>query len=178
MGYEWYDHSMATGAGILTIIIPLAAVVAAPFLRHAFDMRREKKYREVVGSLFWGILPFGVASLVWTATGDTPMALNNWLLGTVGAAIGAAAFIYGGYVTRDLVSSARAQSTPTSTTASPTPEKPQPNFRGAAGIVMQGVTNGSIIGNKSHDNAGPNIGVYDSKNIQVKENETYGSKPK
>jgi hypothetical protein len=90
--------------GVLIIVIPLAGVIAAPFLRHAFEMRKEAKYREMVGSLFWGILPFGIAALIFSATGDKAVILQNWLLGAIGAAIGATAFVYGGYVVRDKLS--------------------------------------------------------------------------
>jgi hypothetical protein len=108
---------MLPGAGILTIIIALAGAIAAPFLRHVFELRKEKKYREMAGSLFWGLLPFGAASLVWTAIGDSPMAWNNLLLGVVGAAIGAAGFIFLGYVVSD--QRAAAQSSQVSSGGSP-----------------------------------------------------------
>ena len=129
------DHYPVMGMGILIIVIPAAGVFAGPFLRHSFEMRKEGNYREMAGSLFLGLLPFGVASLLWSAVGDSTMTAQNWLLGVFGAAIGASLFIYGGYVARDLW-------TP--------PEKPPVNHDGSAtsnslgnvtgnqGIVTQG----------------------------------------
>jgi hypothetical protein len=88
------------GTGTLAIITAFAGILAAAFIRHAFDMRKEQKYREMVGAVFWGMLPLGVVCLVWAATGDSPMRLQNSLLGLVGAAIGASAFVWLGYVVR------------------------------------------------------------------------------
>jgi hypothetical protein len=87
------------GINILYIAIPLTSVIAAQLLRHAFEMRRENKYREMFGSVFWAVVPFGVSSLVWARTGPD-MYAQNLTLGLLGAAIGACALIWIGYVVR------------------------------------------------------------------------------
>jgi hypothetical protein len=87
------------GINILYIAIPLASVIAAPFLRHAFEMRKENKYREMFGSVFWAAIPFGVSSLLWARTGPVMFA-QNLTLGLLGAVIGACALIWIGYVVR------------------------------------------------------------------------------
>jgi len=88
------------GSGTLAIVTAFASILAAAFLRHAFDMRKEQKYREMAGSIFWGLVPLGVVCLIWAATSDSSMRIQNSLLGCIGAAIGAAAFIWLGYVVR------------------------------------------------------------------------------
>jgi hypothetical protein len=87
------------GINILYIAIPLASVIAAAFLRHAFEMRKEDKYREMFGSVFWAAIPFGVSSLLWARTGPV-MFTQNLTLGLLGAVIGACALIWIGYVIR------------------------------------------------------------------------------
>ena len=86
------------GTGILIILIPIAGVLTAAFVRHAFDMRREKKYREMAGSIFWGVIPFAVVLVFWTANQDPSVMVRNWSFGIVGAITGAALFIWLGYV--------------------------------------------------------------------------------
>ncbi len=88
------------GSGTLAIVTAFAGILAAAFLRHAFDVRKEQKHREMAGSIFWGTLPLGVVCLVWAAMGDSPMRIQNSLLGFIGAAIGASAFVWFGYVVR------------------------------------------------------------------------------
>jgi hypothetical protein len=89
------------GSGTLAIITAFAGILAAAFLRHAFDMRKEQKYREMAGSIFWAMVPLGVVCLIWAqTTGDAPMWVQNALLGCIGAAIGASAFVWLGYIVR------------------------------------------------------------------------------
>ena len=72
-------------------------------------MRKEKNYREMIGSVFWALIPFGVICLMWASNRDSPMYAQNFVLGLVGAAIGASAFIYGGYVFRPPIANAQTQ---------------------------------------------------------------------
>jgi hypothetical protein len=51
------------GLGLGTFLGAFAGVLSAPFFRNALEMRREKNYREAVGSVFWGLVPFGVVLL-------------------------------------------------------------------------------------------------------------------
>lgn len=96
---------------ILLIAIPVAGVISAPFLRNAFEMRREKNYREMAGSIFWGLIPFAVVCLIWATNGDSPVNIQNCVLGLVGAAIGASGLIWIGYVVRP-ITPALAQNNP------------------------------------------------------------------
>jgi hypothetical protein len=57
-------------AGLLYLALPIAGVFSAPFLRNAFEMRREKDYRETAGSIFWGLMPFGVVLFIWVMDHD------------------------------------------------------------------------------------------------------------
>jgi hypothetical protein len=88
------------GIGLGAFFLAVAGVISAPFFRNAFEMRRQNK-REMVGSIFWGTLPFLVVLIVWAATGDLPMRIQPVILGVFGAVVGAAAAIYLGYVARD-----------------------------------------------------------------------------
>jgi hypothetical protein len=77
-------------------------------------------------------------------------------------------------------SKAQSSATPTLSQVPPPPTAPQapaPQFSGG-GIVVQGAADVRITNNKSHDNSGPNIGVFDSKNVDVQKNETYNTKAK
>lgn len=131
---------MTPNAGILIIVVPFAVAISQHFLRHGFDMSRERKYREMAGSLCLGLLPFGIASLIWTAIGEPPMALNNWLLGVVGAAIGASALIYGGYVVHDWrVTPAAAQSGTEKNPAETTSTLPSGSATHGGGVLDLGV---------------------------------------
>jgi hypothetical protein len=118
------------GTGILSIALPIAVVIAAPFFRNVFDMRREKNYREMVGSVFWGVVPFGVICVIWAASGDSPVRAQNMVLGLVGAAIGASGMIWVGYFVRDM--SAKA-------------EPPGPSSSGPASTQMGAVNNQGIV---------------------------------
>jgi hypothetical protein len=84
----------------LALVTAIAGLVAAPFLRHAFDMLREGHHREMAGAVFLGLLPLVAPCLFWAWTGDAPMRVQNALLGSLGAALGAAALIWIGYVVR------------------------------------------------------------------------------
>jgi hypothetical protein len=88
------------GTSILYIALPLASVIAAAFLRHAFEMRMENKYREMSGSVFWAAVPFGISSLLWTRIEAPVMYAQNLTLGILGAVIGASGLIWAGYVVR------------------------------------------------------------------------------
>ena len=113
------------GAGTLAIITAFACVLAAPFFRHAFEMNKEQKFREMAGSIFWGTLPLGVASLVWAATGDASVHVQNSLLGCIGAVIGAAALIWIGYVVRPAAAQIPSPTLPSAQENKPmSPEKP------------------------------------------------------
>jgi hypothetical protein len=88
------------GTSTLALVTAFAGIFAAAFLRHAFDMRKEQRSREMAGSIFWGLTPLGIVCLIWAATGDSPMRIQNAVLGCFGAAMGAAALIWLGYVVR------------------------------------------------------------------------------
>jgi hypothetical protein len=118
------------GTGILSIALPIAVVIAAPFFRNVFDMRREKNYREMVGSVFWGVVPFGVICVIWAASGDSPVRAQNMVLGLVGAAIGASGMIWVGYFVRDMSSKT---------------DPPGPSSSGPASTQMGAVNNEGIV---------------------------------
>jgi hypothetical protein len=82
-------------------------------------MRYEKNYREMVGSVFWGIAPFAIVLLAGAATGDLPMRIQNITLGIVGAAIGATGLIYLGYFARDAWGQGSPPTPPTAARAPP-----------------------------------------------------------
>jgi hypothetical protein len=87
--------------GILYIGLPLASLISTPFIRDVFDVQKQANYRRASGSLFWASIPFGVVSLVWSATGDNSVLIQNILLASIGAVIGASGLVYLGHVVRD-----------------------------------------------------------------------------
>jgi len=126
--------------GILFIALPIAGAIAAPFFRNVFDMRREKNYREMVGSVFWGLIPFGIICVIWAASGDSSVRAQNIVLGLVGATIGASGMIWVGYFVRDM----RAKAEP----PAPSSSGPASNQMGTVnnqGIVTQGQVGNNII---------------------------------
>ena len=62
----------------------------------------------MIGSIFWGLIPFVVVSVIWAANGDSPVHVQNIALGLLGAVVGAAGLIWLGYVVRDPGSPGRA----------------------------------------------------------------------
>jgi hypothetical protein len=95
------------GTGILFLLVPLSIAIFGQLLRTALEFKTAKRYREMWGTLFWALVPFGLSCLVWAALGDSTMIARNATLGVVGAIIGASAFIWSGYVIRDATNGTR-----------------------------------------------------------------------
>ena len=93
---------------MLTLFFGLAGVFSAQFLKNAFDMRKEKNWREMVGSLVWPSLFFAAATLASAVEGSMPIRVQNTLLALFGAVLGASILVWAGYLFRD---TARAQTT-------------------------------------------------------------------
>jgi hypothetical protein len=120
------------GTSILYIALP--SVIAAAFLRHSFEMRRENKYREMFGSVFWSAVPFGISSLLWVRIEAPVMYAQNLTLGILGAVIGAFGLIWVGYVIRGS-DDAQAQTTPDGI-------QPQVSISGGDNVVSIGQIGG------------------------------------
>ncbi len=120
------------GIGTLGLFTALASILAAPFLKHALDMYRSQNYREMAGSIFFSAIPLCVVCLVWAGTGEAPMRIQNSLLGLVGAALGASAFIWLGYVVRPVVAQGKNEADKKETT--PVAPVGSPSVRIAPGV--------------------------------------------
>jgi hypothetical protein len=97
---------MAAGT-LLAGLAALAIAVFSVFGRRAVDMWDKGRYREVASSVFLGLLPVAFWML-WLTNGDAALMQRNLILGLTGAAIGAAGFIWVGYVSHG-IGAARAQ---------------------------------------------------------------------
>jgi hypothetical protein len=75
--------------------------------KHALDMKKEKNYREMWGSLALSLLPAAVFWL-WAVSGESAAVTRNLFLIPVGAIIGGCAFAWAGYVWSD-IAAARTQ---------------------------------------------------------------------
>lgn len=53
------------------------------------------------GTLFWAVVPIVIFSLFWVANEDPSLMARNITLGFIGAALGASALIWLGYLARD-----------------------------------------------------------------------------
>ena len=89
------------------LLLALASLISSPFIKNVFDVRKEQKYRELAGSLFWSLIPFAVVCLYWAATGDASVNARNLVLGLLGAAIGASGLIWTGYFFHDRTAQAQ-----------------------------------------------------------------------
>jgi hypothetical protein len=92
----------------LAIGLVLAIAVFGVIANHAREMYKDKKYREMAGALFWATAPIAIFCLFWIVNEHPTDMARNITLGFVGAVLGAAALIWGGYVAKDI--SANAQS--------------------------------------------------------------------
>jgi hypothetical protein len=86
----------------LALAIAIFGVVA----NHAREMYRDKKYREMFGTLFWAFVPIAMFSLFWIANENPSIMMRNITLGFIGAVLGASALIWAGYVWRSSVAKA------------------------------------------------------------------------
>lgn len=75
--------------------------------RHALELRKEGNYRASWGWFFWSILPVAASALYLLTMGDMPVEIRNGVLGALGAALGACAFIWAGYMFTGNVSKAQ-----------------------------------------------------------------------
>jgi hypothetical protein len=91
-----------------TVLFGAAGVFSAPFLRHVFEMRASRNYREMVGAMVWPAVLFLAVTFALSMETNMPIRLQNILFGTFGAVLGASLFVWGGYVARDFWS-AKAQ---------------------------------------------------------------------
>jgi hypothetical protein len=86
---------------LATLLFGLAGVFSAPFLKNVFDMRREKNYREMVGSMVWPAAFFVVATVGLAMETSMPIRVQNILLGIFGALLGGSLLVWSGYLVRD-----------------------------------------------------------------------------
>jgi hypothetical protein len=75
----------------------LAIAVFGVVANHAREMYRDRKYREMFGTLFWAFVPIGIFCIFWVANANAPVMARNFTLGLVGAILGATALIWLGY---------------------------------------------------------------------------------
>lgn len=137
----YWARQVCMGNGILFISLPLAGAIAAPFLSNVFNARKDKNYREMVGSMCLGLVPFGALCVIWAANGDSPVRAQNIVLGLVGAAIGASRLIWFGYLVRGM-----SANTVPSGSSSNGPASNQIGTVNSQGIITQGqVGNNTII---------------------------------
>jgi hypothetical protein len=90
-----------------TIIFSLGLAWFALMGRHALDLRKEGNYRASWGWFFWAILPAAVSALYLLTIGGTAVEIRNVVLGILGAALGACAFIWAGYMFTGKVANAQ-----------------------------------------------------------------------
>jgi hypothetical protein len=126
---------MVTG----TPYLALAIAVFSLFAKRAFDMRKEKKFREFWGYLALSMVPLCAISLYWAAYGDSFDMGRNVILGMIGAISGAALLIWLGYVVHDATAIAQ-------TPNSQVPESSKEGNNTATSSGQQGgITAGAII---------------------------------
>jgi hypothetical protein len=92
----WLPASMQN-ATAFALLLPLSLAIFGLFGKYSFDMRRDHKYRESWAWACWAILPGFLSALYLTSEG-VPVEVRNIALGSLGAAIGACAAIWLGYV--------------------------------------------------------------------------------
>jgi hypothetical protein len=81
--------------------LALAIAIFGVIANHARDMYKDKKYREMFGTLFWAVVPIAIFCLFWVVNEHPSTMARNITLGLVGAVLGAAALIWSGYAVRD-----------------------------------------------------------------------------
>jgi hypothetical protein len=146
----------------LAIGLVLAIAVFGVIANHAREMYRDKKYREMAGALFWATTPIAIFCLFWIANEHPTDMARNVTLGFIGALLGAAALIWGGYVVRDI--SANAQSnrdelvSALNDLATVISNAPPLNIGVQGSATGQSGTNIGVLGTAS-GSSGTNIGV-------------------
>jgi hypothetical protein len=85
----------------LAIGLVLAIAIFGVIANHAREMYRDKKYREMFGTLFWAVVPIAVFCIFWVANENPTIMARNITLGLVGAVLGAVALIWIGYVAHE-----------------------------------------------------------------------------
>ena len=89
------------GSYYSVIGLALTVAVFGVIANHAREMYRDKKYREMFGTLFWAIVPMAGFAIFWVVNENPSTMGRNILLGIVGAGLGAVALIWAGYVAHD-----------------------------------------------------------------------------
>ncbi len=123
------------------IWLALAVAVFGVIANHAREVYKERKYREMFGTLFWAVVPIAIISLIWVANENPLVMARTITLGFVGAALGAFALIWCGYLVHDW--SAVAQTA--------VPVEPSSAPTGSTGVDVKGTaaqSSGGIRGNK------------------------------
>jgi uncharacterized membrane protein AbrB (regulator of aidB expression) len=84
---------------IITVVLWVLAILAAPAFARAFTALDEKRYQTAFGYIFAGAFALGIAATSWFATVEVPVNFRNIVLGLVGTVIGSSGLIWVGYVT-------------------------------------------------------------------------------
>lgn len=77
--------------------LALAIAIFGVIANHAREMYRDRKYREMFGTLFWATVPLVLFGLFWVYNDHPPIMARNITLGILGAALGAFALVWAGY---------------------------------------------------------------------------------
>jgi hypothetical protein len=134
----------------LAVLLPISLAAFGLFGKFAFDMRRDHNYAASWGWSILSILPGFLSALYLISNPEISVPLRNFILGSLGAALGACAAIWIGYLISGSVASAQpATTTPTPSVAPSTlPQTPTVNQGpGSAYSVGQqgGVTAGTYL---------------------------------
>jgi len=122
--------------------LALAVAVFGVIANHARDMYRDRKYREMFGTLFWATFPIAVFGLFWAVNEDPSVMARNITLGIIGAAMGAFGLIWIGYFSQNMAVKAQTPST----------APPATNPGGVSSTGQQGgITAGSVTINNPGD---------------------------
>lgn len=76
----------------LAVTIAVFGVIA----NHAREMYKDRKYREMFGTLFWAVVPIAIFGLFWVANENPSTMARNIILGIIGAVLGGCALIWVG----------------------------------------------------------------------------------
>jgi len=77
----------------LAVTIAVFGVIA----NHAREMYKDRKYREMFGTLFWAVVPIAIFGLFWVTNENPSTMARNIILGIIGAVLGGCALIWVGY---------------------------------------------------------------------------------
>ena len=69
--------------------LALAIAVFGVIANHARDMYKEKKYREMFGTLFCAVAPIAMFCIFWVVNENPSLMARTVTLGIVGAVLGA-----------------------------------------------------------------------------------------